>query len=351
MAENLKKTRKSLKTVLDIAILAAIVIVVRMFLEKLMPMFYERFGLYFSDFLFQTLSNYPLTIAMVVGDMAVISFLNKRVQYGTNSMMRTSIELLSIFAISFISSFLLRLYQNGAVECDVQYFDKIFFFTFVTYIIFNGVVLMILDVINYYRWSHKKALAQEVEKRSAANYQYQLLKSQLNPHFLFNSLNVLDFLIQTDQEKASDYVKRLASIYRYLLKIESHPIVMVEEELAFVKQYINLLHERFSAAISFDIDVPDEYMTKKIVPCGMQMMIENAVKHNVANLSNVLRISVYTDNDYIVVKNNIQLKLKTAPTTGLGLNSIKKQYTILFGKEVVISDDGSFFEAKIPLID
>lgn len=351
MAETSNETKKSVRTILDIVILAAIVIVVRMFLEKLMPLFYDRFGLYFSDFLFQTLSNYPLTIAMVVGDFAIISILNKKVQYGVNSMRRTLLELSGILLVSVIASIMLRLYQKADFGENVLFFDKVFLFIFVTYVIFNGVVVMILDVINYYRWSHKRALEQEIQKRSAANYQYQLLKSQLNPHFLFNSLNVLDFLIQTDQEKASDYVKRLAAIYRYLLKMESQSIVMVEEEAAFVKQYVNLLRERFSSGLYLDLDIPDEYLSKKIVPCGLQMMVENAVKHNIVNSQNILTIKIYVDGGYIVVENNIQPKLKTAPSTGLGLNSIKKQYEILFNKEVVIYSDKSIYKVKIPLID
>lgn len=342
--------KRNFRAIIDIAVLAGIVILARMFLERLLPLFYERFGLYFSDFLFQTLSNYPLTIAMVVADMALITFLFKKIPYGAKSMLRTSIELAGIVLISILSSVLLRTYQINQMDEGSLFFDKLFWFTFVTNIIFNVVIVMILDVIYYYRWSHKKALAQEVEKRTAANYQYLLLKSQLNPHFLFNSLNVLDFLIQTDPEKASDYVKRLASIYRYLLKIESQPIVLLEEEVAFVKQYANLLQERFGAALSFDFEIPEEALTKKIVPCGMQMLIENAVKHNIANTSNVLRISACVEGDTLIVRNNVQLKLKSAPTTGLGLKSIKKQYQILFNKDVVILDDGKIFEARIPLV-
>lgn len=348
--EENKGERRNYKTIIDIVLLAGIVIVARMLLERLLPLFYERFGLYFSDFLFQTLSNYPLTGGMVIGDFLLITALFKKMPYGSRSMERTTLELIGIAAISILSSIILRAYQIDKLDAGALFFDKLFWFTFVTNLVFNIVIVMVLDIIFYYRWSHKKALAEEVEKRSAANYQYQLLKSQLNPHFLFNSLNVLDYLIQTDSEKASDYVKRLASIYRYLLKIESQPIVMLEEEVAFVKQYVNLLHERFGAALNFDMEIPEEALNKRIVPCGMQMLIENAVKHNVANKAKVLTITVIVDGGYLIVKNNIQPKLKTATTTGLGLKSIKKQYQILFNKEVEISDDGKTFEAKIPLI-
>ncbi len=348
----MEKRLKDHKALLDVAVLAVIVLAARMILEKFLPLFYQRFGLYFSDFLFQTLSNYPLTIAMVVADFLLVSLLIKKISYGSGSMMiRTLIELGGIFVISFIASIILRVFQISEVGGSAPLFDKLFWFTLITNLLFNSVIVMVMDVISYYRWLHKKALAEEIEKRSKANYQYQLLKLQTNPHFLFNSLNVLDYLIQTDPNKASDYLKRLADLYRYILKIESEQVVRLEEETAFVKLYVNLLYERFGSAIFFSIYIPEKLIRKKIIPCGLQMLVENAVKHNVLNAANVLKIEIFTEGDFVIVRNNIQKKIVTTPTTGLGLKNIQKQYEILFGSEIEIINDGKTFEVKIPIFD
>lgn len=339
------------RALIDIVILATVVIIVRVFMERLLPFFYESFGLYFSDYMFQTLSNYPFTIAMFIADFILISYLLRNIQYGTDSMKRTSIEFAGVLLISFVAAVTLRCFQYFGNGTGARFFDKLFLFTVVTNLIFNIVIVAILDVVFYYRMSNKRALASEVEKRAQANFQYQLLKSEMNPHFLFNCLNVLDYLINTDPAKASDYVKKLAGVYRYLLRMESQTFVMLEEELDFLYQYVSLLSERFGPGFDFSTDIPDDSLEKKIIPCTLQMMVENAVKHNIANQSKVLKVRVTIDGRYIVVRNNLQMKNQETKGTGLGLNNIQKQYRIIFKEDIQINVYDEYFEVKIPLID
>lgn len=339
------------RTLIDFTILAAVVIAVRIFVEKLVPFFYESFGLYFSDYMFQTLSNYPLTIGMIIADFFLVSLLMKTIPYGTNSMKRTCLWVGGVVLISFLAAVCLRLFQVTRADTDVPFFDMLYLFTCITNLFFNTIIVAIVDTVTYYRWTNKRALAKEVEKRSQANFQYQLLKSEVNPHFLFNSLNVLDYLINTDPPKASDYVKKLAGVYRYLLKMENQPFVMLEEELDFVHQYVSLLRERFGPGFDFSISLSDDNLEKKIIPCTLQMMIENAVKHNVANKSRVLKIRATQEGRYLVVRNNLQPKKQETSGTGLGLKNIQKQYRILFHEDVIIDCSDEFFEVKIPLID
>lgn len=347
------KSRTSRRSVAfyDVILLAIVVIAIRMLIERILPQFYSSFNLYFSDFLFDLLSNFPLTIFMVVADFLLVYFLVKKFPYGRRFRIRSVLELLGIILIAFLSTLLLKVTNGARYDPGGPMFEKFMFFIFFTSIIFNLVVVLFLDILSYYRWSHKKSLDMEVRKRSQTNYQYNMLKGQLNPHFLFNSLNVLDYLIYTDQKRASDYVKKLAALYRYLLNIENKPIVKMEEEIEFIQSYTDLLKERFTKGLEVMIDIPETYYESKVIPGAIQLMLENAVKHNIVSSSNILRIDIFIEDNKIVVKNNKQLKNNPNNSTGLGLKNIDKQYRILFGKSTEIEDGDDFFEVRIPIID
>ena len=233
---------------------------------------------------------------------------------------------------------------------DFRIFDHLFLFTYVSNLVFNAVVMLVTDLIFYYRWSNRRAVAVEAEKRARANYQYQLLKSETNPHFLFNCLNVLQYLIHEDADRASDYAGKLAGVYRYFLKLEKSTVVMLEEELEFVGKYCDLMRERFGSAFVTDIDIPREYNEARIIPCALQMMIENAVKHNIVNSENRLRITVRADSRFITVSNNLNPKHQAGDANGMGLRNISRQYEMLFSRSVEAGEDGGEFVVRIPLI-
>lgn len=338
-------------TAIDLAVITVVVLLSRILVERIMPLFYESFGLYFGDFLFQTLSNIPLTIGAVLADFLLVRFLVRRFPYGGRVIFRSSVELVFILLTAFLVSVIIRAGQcSGAGEHQV-FFNKLFLFTYVSNLVFNAVVILATDLVFYYRWSNRRAVAVEAEKRARANYQYQLLKSETNPHFLFNCLNVLQYLIPEDPDRASDYAGKLAGVYRYFLKLEKHTTVMLEEELDFVEKYNDLLRERFGENFVTVIAIPRECYGRKIIPCTLQMMIENAVKHNVVNTENELRIEVRVEMDCLVVSNNINLKKSSGKdSSGMGLKNIDRQYDILFSRHIHVENDGKVFKVRIPLV-
>ena len=303
----------------DLMVIIIIVLLARIVIERVMPLFYESFGLYFGDFLFQTLSNYSLTFGALLGDILAVVLLVRFFPYGSG---RTIVRSLVLFLFTYVSNF-----------------------------VFNAVAILVTDLIFYYRWTNRKAVAVEAEQRAKANYQYQLLKSETNPHFLFNCLNVLQYLIHEDADRASDYAGKLAGVYRYFLKLEKHTLVMLEEELEFVRKYCDLLRERFGESFVTEIDIPGKYHDARIIPCTLQMMVENAVKHNVVNSSNVLRISIGVELHHIVVRNNLNPKKADSEISpGTGLQNISRQYEILFSRSVVTEKTDSEFIVRIPLV-
>lgn len=346
----MKSSRKTRESVLDLLFITLIVVVVRVMIERVAPLFYENFGLYFNDFIFKTLSNYPVTVAMAAADIACVALIVRRIGYGGRIIFRAFHEIVIILLWAFAGSVVLRAISSESASSTGSFFDKMFLFTLVVNLIFNSVVVLVTDVIFYYRWLNRKALEAEMEQRAKANYRYQMLKVETNPHFLFNSLNVLQYLIEEDPERATDYVRKLSQVYRYFLKIETHTVVTLDEEINFVNQYVDLLKERFGEALQVNITVPQSYMDSSIIPCALQMMIENAVKHNVVNAKSVLRIDISCTSSHICVTNNIAPRLNAASGGGIGLANISKQYRILFNKDIDFSNSGSEYRVRIPII-
>ena len=350
MAETRESNRYPL---VDLLIIIVVVLAARIVIERVMPMFYESFGLYFGDFLFQTLSNVPVTAGAVIGDIFLVRFLSRIFPYGgSRVIVRSSVELGMIFLMAMAASVLVRLGQYMAVDGARVFFNKLFLFTYVSNVVFNAVVILSADLVFYYRWSNRRAVAVEAEKRAKANYQYQLLKSETNPHFLFNCLNVLQYLIHEDVDRASDYAAKLAGVYRYFLKLEKHDLVMLEEELEFVEKYNDLIRERFGGSFRATVEIPSEYWETRIIPCTLQMMVENAVKHNIVNSENMLGIDIRVEGKYITVTNNLNPKPDSGKDkNGMGLENISHQYEILFSKRIVVENTGREFIVRIPLVD
>lgn len=181
------------------------------------------------------------------------------------------------------------------------------------------------------------------------NNKYCALKNQMNPHFLFNSLNTLNGLIGYDDERAHEYVEQLSSVFRVTMKDRS--IIRVSEELEFVESYIYLMQIRYDDGLRIVIDDLGPYRDSYIIPFGLQILIENAIKHNVASHKTPLTVTIsVVDDEVIRVTNNLNPKQTEAKGTGVGLSNLYEQYQLMFGKEIRISSDNESFTVDIPII-
>jgi len=206
-----------------------------------------------------------------------------------------------------------------------------------------------LIVYNYSK-SHRKALNVEIVKKQKARFQYNQLKQQLNPHFLFNSLNVLDYLVHIDAARASDFIKKMADVYRYMLNKESNMLVSLRDELNFSMAYVDLLKERFDTGLEVEVDIAELYKSHRIIPCGVQLLIENATKHNVVSTETPLVIKISIEDEHIVVRNNLQPRQRTYESSGVGLANIEGQYASAFNRKIEVVKSSDCFTVKIPLI-
>lgn len=210
--------------------------------------------------------------------------------------------------------------------------------------------VIIVWVAEYAIRSREQA-EREAEKANLALFRYIKLKQQVNPHFLFNSLNVLDCLIQEQSaQEASSYTHKLAEIYRYMLRHEDETLVSLRDEMVFVEDYVGLLKVRFPEGFVMEVDIPESCKSRRVVPCSVQLLIENALKHNAVSVQSPLRISVVADGSGVTVTNNICPKLSGSESTGLGLKYLRRQYEDISGKAVKVRSDAGFYSVNLPLL-
>ena len=191
----------------------------------------------------------------------------------------------------------------------------------------------------------------ERRKRHEAQYNYDRLKTHIEPHFLFNSLNTLSSIVDAGQNKdAKRFIQKLADVYRYLIENEDEHVVCLGEELQFVEQYADLMRIRFPEGLDIRMSVPSEARGRFVVPCSIQLLVENAIKHNVVSASQPLTIRIGTDGDFLVVTNNFQPKKTSQPSTGNGLRYIRRQYNDEMEKDVIIQQTDQEYIVKLPLL-
>ena len=213
------------------------------------------------------------------------------------------------------------------------------------------ITIYCLVYMTNYALSARSKMQEARGRAHIAQYRYQILKRQVNPHFLFNSLNALDCLVcEQKTEQASTYIHKLAGVYRYMIKSEDESMVPLEEELKFVDMYVDLTKVRFPEGFQVKVNVPAELSRRLVLACSLQLLIENAVKHNVINASNPLIIRIDIGSDCIKVTNNIIPKLTKVNSTGLGHKYIMKQYLDLCGKAITISQTKEEYSVILPLI-
>ena len=221
----------------------------------------------------------------------------------------------------------------------------------------NGIIGLLSTLIGtgiylamsfFHHWK-TKSLEAEQYKVAAAQAQIEALKAQLDPHFMFNSLNTLTALVEMNSSKSLEFLKDFGQVYRYVLQTREHESVTVQEELDFADSYLFLLKTRFGEALQVEKNVAEADLEKHLPPMTLQLLLENAVKHNILATSKPLRVRLLSDGQWLIVQNNLQLKSSKPYSSGIGLKNITERVLRLTGKEPVIENNGDVFTVKIPL--
>ena len=217
-------------------------------------------------------------------------------------------------------------------------------------ILVNIMFYMFLNML--YQSYQNQQVGIELERTKSDNLgaQYELLKQQVNPHFLFNSLNTLKYMVESSDEHTEDFILKLADFYRFTLESRKMDLIRLSEELEILDAYLFLLKARFEDGIDLSITIDKDFYQSLIPPFTLQLLIENCIKHNIVSLDHPLHIRLYSEKDFIVVENQLQLKKTPEVSTGMGLENINQRYLHLLNKKIEIHASETLFTIKLPII-
>ena len=285
---------------------------------------------------------------LIEGLYQINSLLNKRLPFRENIQRRIAVQMVSGAVYSLILRFLL--YELGepflTMKLDSMFLAATWFLYILASIIVNSIF-----ITDYFidEWKVSLIKAERLEKEKT-QVQFDNLKNQLNPHFLFNALTALNSLIFENQTLASQFLQHLSKVYRYVLQSKDKNFVTVQTELDFIQNYVFLVHTRFASMLTITFSIEAHSKEKAIVPVTLQILIENALKHNVADKDRPLAIRIETHDDYLVVSNNLQVRKLVETSNKQGLENLKSLYAFFTDKPVLIQSTDSEFSVSVPLV-
>ncbi|KMQ69773.1 histidine kinase [Chryseobacterium sp. FH2] len=308
-----------------------------------------------KNFLLTVLISFMYSFILGIGNGLINDFLNKKFPWSEATTKRAIISVVSILLANII---------------------LVYFCNYINFVVFQGVTAeeYFSGKYNYINWFtinvallisaflHARGFMEELKKTSkkevveqkliakSANAQFESLKNQLDPHFLFNSLNVLSSLIDENPRQAQKFTASMSKIYRYVLEQKDKELVTVEDEIEFAKTYCDLLKTRFEDSVDFIFDVKKEDYRRFVVPLSLQLILENCIKHNFATSSKPLIIKIFSENDTLCIENNLQVREQIKESSGIGLSNIVQRYSLLTKRNVFIEKSEEYFKVKLPVL-
>ncbi len=306
----------------------------------------------FNDFVIN-FSFYQL-YSFVIGlsNITYFSYLEKQKWKENDKIKRIVIGVVGSIVITLFGLFLLRMITEMTMN-DKTFMEFISNESYRNYqfgLWATMSIVITFHIIYYYNRYQQKRVKESQIIAKTESAKFESLKNQLDPHFLFNSLNVLTALIGESPIQAEKFTTKLSKVYRYVLQQKDKDLIPLEEELKFAKSYMELLNMRFEGGIIFTIPETVSDPDLKIVPLSLQLLLENAVKHNVITSDNPLKIKIYEENGFLSIENNINLKDSLGKSTKVGLKNINQRYSLITNETVEITNKNQIFKVKLPLL-
>tara|TARA_R110000850_G_scaffold277086_1_gene422280 strand:- start:5233 stop:6573 length:1341 start_codon:yes stop_codon:yes gene_type:complete len=307
----------------------------------------------FDEMLLKNLGLYILySVPLSVVNSWFFEWMNHRINWEKYKKYRLSAGIVGSVIITLITIFLVRIIHRVGIDgLDFSSFivQEQLQFYFIALLI-TLVISLFFHAIHFYKALQEKKVKEQKIIAGTASAQFESLKNQIDPHFLFNSLNVLTSLIEENPELAQKFTTSLSKIYRYVLEQKDKELVSLEEELAFAKIYMQLLQVRFENSLHFEMPEALSNPDAKVVPLSLQLLLENTIKHNVVSEKKPLRIRIYEEGKNLVIENNLQKKEVIQTRKGVGLENIVNRYAIITNRKVTITEDQQVFKVKIPVL-
>jgi sensor histidine kinase YesM len=283
-------------------------------------------------------------------DLFVIRFLNKRFPWSGRVAARLSIQLTMTILLAILISTFITLISH-LIDSYTENLASVLVINAMIASVINLLLMISLEAWIFYNESrYTRKMAEELEKE-LGQIRFEVLKSQINPHFLFNSLNVLSGLVSKDTAKAQQFIDEFSMVYRYVLETIEKQVVTLGDELGFVHSYMFLQQIRYGKSLELQINVPAEKLARLMPPLSLQLVLENAIKHNEISETRPLIIRIFAENETLVVKNVIQPKFSSGVSTRMGQKNLLKRYELLHEELPEFTVENQYYVVKLPLIN
>ena len=308
----------------------------------------------FEYFLFRLFRG--VTLSLLAGfliaypNLFMIRLLNRLMPWSHKALNRIFVQFVYSVTIAVLVSLIFTLFAN-VLKPYAEDFEGVIISNALIFSVVNIVVMTILEAWIFYIQSKRSEQKARNLQQELSQIKYEVLKSQINPHFMFNSLNVLSGMIKKDTGKAQQFIDEFSQIYRYVLETIEQPVATLEKELDFMRSYLFLQQIRYGEDLSYSVSIKAHLLNMVLPPLSLQIVLENAIKHNIINQTEPLRIDVYSMDNYLIIRNNLQPKMSMSRSTGLGLKNLTKRYAMISPEEPVFSIETNYYIAKLPLID
>lgn len=327
----------------------AIVIVGSITIALIGPFIFHQYSSSFfsRETMFGVLGSLSTTLIMWFGVRSIVVYLWKNFPWEISPLKHLILEITSIlFYTALVGSIFFvinEFYPVDSFEEDMRL--SIFFSLMITFFITS----LYEGYFFFMNWKETRVLSEKLAKENIQS-QYETLKSQINPHFLFNNLNTLSALIEENPKLAVEYVQKTADYYRSILNLKDKEVITLGEELDLINTFFNLQHNRYGDNLKLIVDIDSTLYSTYVAPLSLQMLFENAIKHNIISKDKSLTVSVTSTTDYISVSNNLQKRDVDQESNGFGLKNITDRYSYLSTRKVEISENDSYFTVSIPIL-
>lgn len=294
---------------------------------------------------------YSFVLSLVNG--LFFYLMNKKINWEGKGLQRVIIGVIGSIFLTLFAYFICRIIH-------VIYFENLYnleeflaqehLSNYLFPLLFTAIISLSFHLFYFYKALQEERVVEQKIIAGTASAKFDALKNQLDPHFLFNSLNVLTSLIEENPEAAQKFTTSLSKTYRYVLEQKNKDLIALSEEIKFAKTYVNLLKMRFEDGINYNIPIKLNLADAKIVPLSLQLLLENAVKHNKVSPQQPLHIEIFEEGNELVVRNNLQVKEILEKGSKIGLYNIQQRYALLTKRKIQINESENYFEVRLPLL-
>lgn len=283
-------------------------------------------------------------------NLVIIHFLNQYFAWNAKPIKRIALQVFFTVLVAVIIATLITLVVHW-IDAYEENLQTVVIANALIFSVVNIILITVLEALIFFNDSKEAKRKAENLELELSQIKFEVLKNQINPHFMFNSLNVLSGLIESDLKNAQKFIDEFSLIYRYVLETIEKPVASLSEELSFVRSYIFLQQMRYGDDLIIKIDIPAELLQLYLPPLSLQTVLENAIKHNVISKKDPLQIEIFHHNKWIFVRNNIQAKISKAYSSGVGQQNMIKRYSLISDEIPEFKVETKHYLVKLPLIE